>query len=147
MANTTLVKYTNKNVLISPRKIRLVVEAAKKLSPQKALDSLKFTNSSGARILVKCLKNVIADAKNNYNLDPSTLSFVEFTANEGMKLKRMDRAHGARFARGVIIKKHARINITLTGKAKMDLKSTEITNSPQDKSKDKSKDKKLKAKN
>ncbi len=126
---TTLVKYTNKNVLTSPRKLRLVVEAAKKLSPQKALDSLSLTNTRGARILVKCLKNVISDAKNNFNLDLTTLKFVHFTAEEGMKLKRMDRAHGARFARGVVLKRHARVHIIVSGTPKTQEKPVEIKSS------------------
>lgn len=126
----TIVSYTNKNLLISPRKLRLVVEQAKKMSPQKAVEALSFTNSKGARLLVKCIKNVIADAKNNYGLDPSTLHFVHFTASEGLKLKRMDKSHGARFARGVIIKRHSRLNIQLTGQPKNNEEPTQkITDS------------------
>jgi len=131
---TTLVKYTNKNILTSPRKLRLVVEAAKKMSPQKALESLTLTNSRGARILVKCLKNVISDAKNNFKLDATTLKFVEFTADEGMKLKRMDRAHGARFNRGTILKRHSRIRITLTGTPKTIETPVKVTDSKKVKS-------------
>lgn len=112
---STKITYVNKNLLISPRKLRLTVNAVKSLKPSKAIELLKLTNNLPSRLLVKCIKNVINNAKVNHNLDPATLKFTEFTSNEGMKLKRMDKSHGSRFNRGIIIKRHARVTITVEG--------------------------------
>jgi large subunit ribosomal protein L22 len=109
------VRYFNKNLKISPRKLRLLATQVKKLNPFVALDQLKFTNSKAARILLRSIGNVIADAKNNFHLDTSSLRFSSIRVDEGMKIKRMDKSHGSRFNRGLIQKRHSRIEIILSG--------------------------------
>ncbi len=111
-------KYLNKNVMISPRKLRLLADNIKKMSPVEALGRLKFTNTKAARIMVKALQNVIADAKNNFNLDTNSLKFDLLKVDEGLKIKRMDKAHGSRFARGLIQKRHSRLIIHVKGNQK-----------------------------
>lgn len=111
-------KYFNKNIMISPRKLRLLADNIKKMSPVEALSRLKFTNTKAARIMVKALQNVIADAKNNFNLEANTLKFDLLKVDEGMKIKRMDKAHGSRFARGLIQKRHSRLVIHVKGNQK-----------------------------
>jgi large subunit ribosomal protein L22 len=108
-------KYHNKNLMISPRKLRLLANSIKKLSPGEALLRLKFTNTKAARILVKSIQNVIADAKNNFNLDTNTLKFDTIQVDEGLKIKRMDKSHGSRFARGLIMKRHSRLILNVKG--------------------------------
>lgn len=110
-----LTKYLNKNLKISPRKLRLTANNIKKMDPATAVTRLKFTNNNAARILVKCLEDAIASAKHNYNLSASSLKFVEIRVDEGLKIKRMDKSHGSRFARGIIQKRHSRLNIILSG--------------------------------
>ncbi len=112
---TKLVKFVNKNIQISPRKLRLLVDEVRKLAPQEALDRVKFINTKSARILVQALKNVIADAKNNFNLDTNTLKFDTIKADEAIKIKRMDKSHGSHFARGLIQKRHSRLCIIIKG--------------------------------
>lgn len=111
-------KYLNKNIMISPRKLRLLVDNIRKMSPNEALTRLKFTNTKAARIMIKALQNVIADAKNNFNLNPDTLKFDLIKVDEGLKIKRMDKAHGSRFARGLIQKRHSRLIIHVKGNQK-----------------------------
>lgn len=111
-------KYFNKNIMISPRKLRLLADNIKKLSPVEALTRLKFTNTKSARVMIKALQNVIADAKNNFNLDANTLKFDLIKVDEGLKIKRMDKAHGSRFARGLIQKRHSRLIIHIKGNQK-----------------------------
>lgn len=110
-----LAKYLNKNLKVSPRKLRLVVTAVKALKPLDAQTRLKFTNTNAARILSKAIQDAIASAKNNHHLDSSTLRFTEMRVDEGMKIKRMDKSHGSRFARGIIQKRHSRLVIVLSG--------------------------------
>ena len=113
-----LVKFVNKNIQISPRKLRLLVDEVRKLSPQEALNRVKFVNTKSARILVQALKNVIADAKNNFNLDTNSLKFDTIKADEAIKIKRMDKSHGSHFARGLIQKRHSRLVIIVKGVTK-----------------------------
>ncbi len=112
---TKVVSFTNKNIKISPRKLRLLANTIKKLSPQTALTQLKFINSLSARVLYKALQSIIADAQNNHQLNPSTLSFEKILVDHGPKLKRMDKSHGSRFARGLIQKRHSRLFISVKG--------------------------------
>ncbi len=112
---TKLVRHQNKNVMISPRKLRLVADTIRKMSPSQALSRLKLTNTKAARIFVIALKNTIADAKNNFGLNPDTLKFDSLRVDEGMKIKRMDKSHGSRFARGLKVKRHSRIEIIVKG--------------------------------
>lgn len=118
VSTTKVAKYLNKNVMISPRKLRLIATDIKKMSPVEALTRLKFTNTKGARILIKALQNVIADAKSNFNLDANTLKFDLIKVDEGLKIKRMDKAHGSRFARGLVQKRHSRLIIHVKGNQK-----------------------------
>jgi large subunit ribosomal protein L22 len=115
---TKVAKYFNKNLMISPRKLRLLADNIKKMSPSEALARLKFTNTKAARVMIKALQNVIADAKNNFNLDEKTLKFDLLKVDEGLKIKRMDKAHGSRFARGLIQKRHSRLVIHIKGNQK-----------------------------
>ncbi len=118
VSTTKVAKYLNKNIMISPRKLRLLANSMRKLSPTKALIGLKFTNTKAARILVKALQNVIADAKNNFNLEENSLKFDLIKVDEGLKIKRMDKSHGSRFARGLIQKRHSRLIIYVKGQQK-----------------------------
>lgn len=111
----TIVKFSHPNVPISPRKIRALVATVKKMAPVKALVALKFTNTKSARFLEKFIKNAVAAAKNNNQFTPESLKFDSFRVDEGLKIKRMDKSHGSRFARGVIQKRHSRISLTLSG--------------------------------
>ena len=113
-----LSKYTDKNIKISPRKLRLLATSIKKISPEIALTKLSLTNTKAARVLVSALKTAISVAKNNYDLSPETLKFDTITVNEGPKTKRMDKSHGSHFARGIIIKRHSYLTIIIKGQVK-----------------------------
>ena len=118
VSKPVVAKYLNKNIMISPRKLRLLVNNIKKLSPAEALTRLKFTNTKAARVMIKVLQNVISDAKANFNLDTNTLKFDLVKVDEGLKINRMDKSHGSRFARGLIQKRHSRLVIHVKGNQK-----------------------------
>jgi large subunit ribosomal protein L22 len=108
-------KYFNKDIQISPRKLRLLINDIREFTPIEALNRVKFVNTKAARIMVKALTNIIADAKNNFNLDTNSLKFDTIKADEALKIKRMDKSHGSRFARGLIQKRHSRLVIIIKG--------------------------------
>jgi len=110
--------YTDKNIKISPRKLRLLANSIKKLSPSEASIKLSLTNTKAARILTSALKTVVSVAKNNYNLSPESLIFDSIQVDEGQKIKRMDKSHGSHFSRGIIMKRHSRLIIIVKGLVK-----------------------------
>lgn len=82
------VKAEAKYIRVSPRKVRLVVDAIRDLSPQKALEHLKFVNKRAAGPISKAIQSAIANAKNNFNIDTNNLRFKEIQVGEGPTLKR-----------------------------------------------------------
>ncbi|WP_376794358.1 50S ribosomal protein L22 [Thermogemmatispora sp.] len=84
-----------RNIGISPRKLRLVTEAVKGLRVSEALPVLDFLPNAGARPVKKVIQSAVANAENNYNLDPDQLYILNIVTDEGPRLKRFKaRSHG-----------------------------------------------------
>jgi large subunit ribosomal protein L22 len=80
---------------ISPRKVRVVLEAVKKMTVSKAMEQLQFMPKKSALPLLKLLKSAVANAENNFKLKKENLTIAEFRADKGSVLKRwMPRAQG-----------------------------------------------------
>ena len=108
-------KAKKRNIKITPRKLRLMVKMVKKMPPASAVAKLKFVNKKSARILHEAVKQAIANAR-NLKLDSSVLVFKEIIVDEGPKLKRRDKFHGARFDSGIIHKRMSHLKIVLEEK-------------------------------
>jgi large subunit ribosomal protein L22 len=82
-------KTFKKNLRHTPRKLRLVVDSIRQLSPQEALNQLAFSPKHAAKPLIKAIKEAIANAQ---NLDPSinvdNLRFKKIQVDEGIVFKR-----------------------------------------------------------
>ena len=52
-----------KFVKVSPKKLRLVANVAKKMTPLEAVDRLPFLRKSGTEPMIKAIKTAIANAK------------------------------------------------------------------------------------
>lgn len=102
------------NVRVSPRKLRLVADAVKKLSVASALEKLPFLAKSGAEPVLKTLKSAIANATHNLKLKIEDLKIQNILVDEGTKMKRRDMSHGARFGGGVITKRTGHIKVILS---------------------------------
>lgn len=101
------------NIRVSPQKMRLVVTQIKKMKPAEALSILEFTPQKAAGPLRKAIASAVANAKNNYSLDESTLTFDELSVGRGISFKRFraisrGRAHS-------ILKQTSNINVILNG--------------------------------
>lgn len=84
-----------KNVKRSARKVRLVADAVRGRNVEEALALLRFMPQHAARDVEKVLKSASANAENNYDLDPGTLTVHEIKVDEGVTLKRFKPgAHG-----------------------------------------------------
>lgn len=82
------VKAVAKNILISPFKVRFVVDLVRGKKVDEALNILKFTSTPVARTVAKVVKSAAANAENNYQMIPSDLKIVRIYADEARTLKR-----------------------------------------------------------
>jgi large subunit ribosomal protein L22 len=80
-------KATQKYLLMSPRKIRLVVGVIKKMKPAEAVEKLPFVQKRAGMELAKVIKSAITSAK-NAGVSETDLVFKEIQIGEGPRLKR-----------------------------------------------------------
>ncbi len=110
-----------KNITSSPRKLRLVADMVRKMTPEQALDVLSFTNKNAATPLSKAIKTVLANAKG-----APILRFKTIEINEASKLKRY-RAGTAGRGRGRPYKKRwSHIKIVLSDEILTDIKKPNL---------------------
>ena len=127
------IKSEQKHLIISPRKVRPIADVVKKLSVQKAIDSLPFIKKGGSDLLLKVVKSAVANAQQK-GIGITELKFKEIQIGEGPRLKR-----GQPVSRGrwhpikkrmshikVILEKIERVQITENKKVSksQDLKKT-----------------------
>ncbi len=82
------VKAIARFVRMSPRKIRLVVDAVRGMNVNQAQGQLKFMNKAAATPVLKLLNSAVANAQHNFQLDPGNLTIKEIRADDGPTLKR-----------------------------------------------------------
>ena len=84
-----------RNIRIAPRKVRLVVDSVRGMAVGRAMSELQLRPQKAAREVYKTIKSAVANAENNYGLDPDTLIVARIWANEARMMKRWrPRAHG-----------------------------------------------------
>lgn len=106
-------KATQKYLLESPRKLRLVVGIIKKMKPAEAVEKLPFVQKRAAKDLAKVIKSAVASAKAQ-GVSDLDLIFKEIQIGEGPRLKR-----GRAASRGMwhpFKKRMAHIRVVLTTK-------------------------------
>ncbi|MEK7188458.1 MAG: 50S ribosomal protein L22 [Patescibacteria group bacterium] len=102
---------TQKFARISPKKLGLVAFNVKKLSIEKALETLSLIEKRGAHFISKVIKSAVANAKER-GLDLKDLSIKEICVLEGPRLKRGMPVSRGRFH--PIIKRMSHIRVVLT---------------------------------
>jgi large subunit ribosomal protein L22 len=78
---------TQKYLIMSPRKIRLVVDLIKKMKPTEAIAKLPFVQKRAGESIAKVIKSALANAKNQ-GVSETDLVFKEIQIGEGPRLKR-----------------------------------------------------------
>src|SRR3990167_5719105 len=78
---------TQKYLITSPRKLRLVAEMVKKLKPVLAIEQMPFIAKRASEPLMKVIKTAVANARNQGASD-TDLIFKEIQIGEGPRLKR-----------------------------------------------------------
>lgn len=110
------VKASAKYLRISPRKLGLLCSGLRGLTAQKALEKLGFYPQRGSELLVKVIKQAVANAVTNFKLQKESLKIKRIEVGEGPSSKRMDKSHGARFDRGIIKRRSAHLFLVLEAK-------------------------------
>ncbi len=84
-----------KYVRISPRKVKIVCDLIRGKDVNTAMAMLMNTPKAASEVVAKLLKSAVANAENNYEMDPEKLYISETYANPGPILKRFrPRAQG-----------------------------------------------------
>lgn len=84
METTTYIK----NLRISAKKLRFLIDDIKKMSPRQALDALFHSRKRSARILYGALKSAVDTAKKVSKTEEDLLQFKRLAVEEGQALKR-----------------------------------------------------------
>ena len=69
-------KAVAKYIRISPRKVRIVMNLIRGKNVADAFAILKFTPKAGADVINKVLKSAVANAENNFDMNPDNLKRI-----------------------------------------------------------------------
>ncbi len=93
--NPTSAKAVSKNVRVTPRKARLVIDLVRGKSVDEAIGILDNVNKAASVPVKKTIQSAAANATNNFGMDRNSLYVAEIYANDGFKMKRyLPRAKG-----------------------------------------------------
>lgn len=107
-------KAVAKYIRISPRKVRIVMNLIRGKNVADAFAILKFTPKIGAEVLTKVLKSAVANAENNFDMNPDNLYISEAFCDQGPTLKRIHpRSRGQAFK---ILKRTSHITLVVKEK-------------------------------
>ena len=102
-------------VRISPRKVKIVCDLIRGKDVKTAAAILMQTPKAASEPLMKLLKSAVANAENNFGMDPANLVVSEVFATPGPILKRMmPRAQGRAYR---INKRTSHVTLAVTEKA------------------------------
>ena len=100
-----------KNVRLTPRKARLVIDLVRGKDVKYALGLLANTNKAASEPVAKLIKSAAANAVNNFGMDEDSLYVAEIYANDGLRMKRyLPRAKGS--ASG-LVKRNSHLTIVV----------------------------------
>jgi large subunit ribosomal protein L22 len=100
-----------KNLSVSPKKLRPILDVVRGMPANEALTTLQFLPSPAAADVAKVVRSAVANAENNLNLDPEDLRIVSIYADEGIKLRRI--LPHPRGRAGLIHKRHSHITVVV----------------------------------
>ncbi len=82
------VRAITKYLPISPQKLRLVCDKVRGMDAQEALIVLDYMPQKGSELVSKTVASALANATNNFDLNPDGLYVSQIYAGEGPTLKR-----------------------------------------------------------
>ncbi len=107
-----------RHLRMSPRKVRLVVNAVRGLSIARAEARLAFLKKGAAEPVLKLIRSAAANAEHNFKLDRESLVIKTITADGGPTTKRF---RPRAFGRAAEIRKRTtHVNVILAPKSEVD---------------------------
>ena len=82
------VRAIHRDAKVSPRKVRLVLELIRGKPATEALTLLEFLPQPSARVVWKTVKSAMANAENNFDLNPDALVIKRADASDARTLRR-----------------------------------------------------------
>lgn len=76
-----------KNIRVSPRKLRPLVNVVRGKGVDEALTMLKFASTPRSRVIAKVVRSAAANAENNFQMSPN-LRIVRISVDEARTIKR-----------------------------------------------------------
>jgi large subunit ribosomal protein L22 len=103
------VRAFSRSAPVAPKKMRVILDEVRGKRVDEAMAILRFMPTPHARLVAKTVRSAVANAENNYSLDPRRLRVSAAYATDGERFRRlMPRARG----RGDIIRRR-RSNVTI----------------------------------
>jgi large subunit ribosomal protein L22 len=122
MAEAFEVKAKARFIPISPRKVRLVVDAVRGMNAQVAMHTLRFMPQRAAEPVFKLIQSAVANAEQNFGLEVDELYVSRIFADEGPRHRKAP--YGGRFAgRGrfrPIVRRSSHITVILAEREVVD---------------------------
>lgn len=103
---------TTKYLPISPQKLRLVCNQVRGMDARSATHLLGSMPQKGAEFVLKAVSSALANAENNFEMDPGMMVISEIFANEGPR--RPWRRYGARGRFKPIIRRTSHVTVVLS---------------------------------
>ncbi len=100
-----------KNIKLTPKKMRMMLDLVKNQEPNTALEFLKYSPRKEAKVYYKAIHSAISNAKQTLKVSADVLQFKLFTIEEGMALKRYN--PGSRGSAKPFKKRYSHIKIIL----------------------------------
>lgn len=126
-----IIKAEQKNTRQTSRKVRLVADVVKKMSLVDAINHLAVINRKSSLLVLKVLRQAVANATNNFGLVVSDLEIDNILVNDGPALKRWravsrGRAH-------TILKRtcHVRVDLRTKKEVKAVKQEAEVKTEPE----------------
>jgi len=82
------VRAITKHLPISPQKLRLVCDQVRGMDAEEAAIVLQYMPQKGSEFVGKTVASALANAVNNFDLNPSNMYISQIYAGEGPTLKR-----------------------------------------------------------
>jgi large subunit ribosomal protein L22 len=82
------VRAVAKNTGLPASKVRPLVDMVRGKRVDEALALLQFTPTPKAKFLAKLVKSAVANAENNFQMDPADLKIVRIYADEAASMRR-----------------------------------------------------------
>ena len=108
---------TAKYLPISPQKVRLVCDLVRGMDAYRAAELLQHMPQKGAGLILKVLETALANAENNFGLEPEEMFISQVYANEGPR--RRWRRFGARGRFKPWVRRTSHVTVVLSEREEM----------------------------